>query len=248
MTEISSWESLSPELEGEGTLGGPSRPSSRGVVARGIVARVADAPIAYRLPALCQLVGVPLREPAEMSERFVAWLVPHHVAVKRAESAEPIAVGLEIRYEHNDATCSVSALLPTHQFIERGRFEIALEADGSWSVPVGKAESERSIAGLNIARTQGRVGASVSFSSSVCTPLISALGIGSSRCEWVFHRAEEPLFGRDLMTWSFLVLPKFATVLRYRARVSLVAREWFWPTKARSRWIDVECQLASQAD
>jgi hypothetical protein len=48
------------------------------------------------------------------------------------------------------------------------------------------------------------MGASVGvrLESTVSTPSISAIGIGSSRCEWRLDKQKEPLFGRDIETWS----------------------------------------------
>ena len=53
--------------------------------------------------------------------------------------------------------------------------------------------------------------ARLQLGAAVATPNVSAVGIGSSRCEWRFDRHNEPLFGRDLVTWAVVMLPREQT-------------------------------------
>jgi hypothetical protein len=84
---------------------------------------------------------------------------------------------------------------------------------------------------------------SLRLEATIATPIISAVGLGSSRCEWRFDRDREPLFGRDIETWSVVVLPKRQTSLRLRARFYLISRMLFVPTRRQSDWLELTCPL-----
>jgi hypothetical protein len=96
------------------------------------------------------------------------------------------------------------------------------------------------VSGLGLS-AKGSGGVSLSFSASVVTPFVSAVGLGSTRAEWRFDRYEDALFGRDIETWSILALPKRRRQLRYRIQYNMTTRTFFFPTRTESEWSEVLC-------
>lgn len=223
--------------------------------ARGIYARPADRPIGVRLRTLQDRLGatVPQQLASWLDDNFEVWLVPHRVSViRRTGSAEPVSIGIEVEYLNGERTCSVLSLLPSFDFVVHGGVNIGLTAAGRLSPegefipgdPQLKPDTPRLRMGqleLGLS-TDLRVG--FRYRATVSTPLVSATGIGSARCEWRFDKDREPLFGRDIETWAVLALPWGQRQLEYRMRFYLVTRMFFFPTRLQSAWTNpITCQL-----
>jgi hypothetical protein len=88
-----------------------------------------------------------------------------------------------------------------------------------------------------------RGGAELSFSFTVATPYVHAVGTGSNRAQWRFDQHRDPLFGRDMQMWTLLALPKDQRELSYRARMFITVRTAFFPTRRESDWQVIQCVL-----
>lgn len=222
----------------------------------GFYARSADSPIAYSVRALFKKLGKEVPDGVALYNRFELWLVPHRVSIiRRSGLAEPTAVGIEVSYENDGRTCSIVSLFPSFQFIEHGRVSVHFKADMSATgeITPGAAASPDLSDNSDNAGFVAKCGASLNAStgaglslrlaSSVVTPTVSSVGVGSSQCEWRLDKQGEPLFGKDIETWAVVALPKRQDKLSYRLRFYFIARTAFFPTRRQSEWVEIECAL-----
>jgi len=233
-------------LEGDVTLG------SENIFSDKFFARPGNQPIALRLREIFNELGQPMPKELGLYEMFEVWLVPHRVSITRQPGsiAEVTSVGLQIEYDHGDSTCSILSLIPAPQFIHHGRIAFGgiLQGNVNANGDISPApedfqfKKKQNLGILNIGLlASGEVG--FSFNASVVTPLISAVGIGASCCEWNFGKHNEPIFGKDIETWTVLALPKKQSTLTYRLRYYICWRTCFVTTRRQTKWIDITCIL-----
>src|SRR5262249_40175278 len=139
-------------------------------------------------------------------------------------------------------------------FVSHGGGSIATNVTGRFSpsgeaipsVPSTEASHDKlRVGGLEFGLTSD-MELSFRYAASVCTPRISATGIGSARCEWRFDKDKEPLFGRDLETWAGVVLPSGQSEIGYRLKYYVITRTFFFPTRRQSQWSDpISCRLVA---
>jgi hypothetical protein len=141
------------------------------------------------------------------------------------------------------------SLLPAPQFIVWGEVDGGFRCQGDLSfagetLPIaGELGAARiTEAGIGFG-TSASTKLTASFSLTVITPSIAAVGIGSARAEWRFDKHKKALFGQDLETWATVVLPKRQKELDMRMRVYLTHRTLFFPTRHESPWQTVKCTL-----
>lgn len=250
MHEIPIRKPVSAELEQLRDLGSPDEvQATQELDLGGFYARLGDQPIAHNLRSISQRAGVQVD--STIYQRFEVWLVPHRVSViRRSGAAEPVTLGIEIEYETKNATCAVASLLPAPEYVVRGEIGTRIRCTGRFSAS-GEAmnNADSAISGPKLEYGSLSVGISAGgvlgfdWGSTVATARIQAVGVGSSKCEWQFNRDKEPLHGRDIETWSTLVLPRGRRTLRYRARFYFVARTLFIPTRRESEWQTLDCTL-----
>jgi len=201
--------------------------------------------------------GVPKNVSDWMRGNFDIWLIPHRVSIiRRAGLAETISIGLEVEYLNEDCTCSIVSLLPSFQFVVYGGGSVGAVFTGKFS-PTGESipgdpKTDQNKGKLRFGMLEfgltGSMDLSFQYCSTVCTPKISATGIGSSRCEWRFDKDKEPLFGRDIETWAAVVLPAGQTSLNYRLRFYMITRTFIFPTRRQSEWSEIiTCPLTANA-
>src|SRR5262249_54819345 len=82
----------------------------------------------------------------------------------------------------------------------------------------------------------------VSF--SLLSPVIQAVGLRSSRCEWVFEVEQKPLLGDQVMLQTVLVPPGTPS-LRLKARgYALLKTSWIsFPAPVYTDWLNLKCVL-----
>ena len=212
---------------------------------------IADRPIAVTLPALAFKLGKPIPADLELYRQFSTWVVPNRVGViRRSGMAEAMSVGIECEYMNGERTCTIVSLLPSPQFVLHGTASGTLKCEGNLAFSGETLPLDGDAGPVRITEAGIAFGASpsaqlsASFMLNVITPYISAVGIGSSRAEWRFERHDRPLFGRDIETWSVVVVPKRQRELAMRMRAHITLRTAFFPTRHQSAWQDVTCRLA----
>jgi hypothetical protein len=121
---------------------------------------------------------------------------------------------------------TVLNVLPQTRFVQRAggllKANVGLALNGSAHMPeaVTQALAQTDLlsadASINLSTEANLVG---TLSFSVLTPVISAIGIGSRRAEWVFEKAEQPLVGDQQMIVTLLT-PKNLDEIDVTARLS----------------------------
>jgi hypothetical protein len=232
------------------------------VEAKGLVGRIADRPVAFRLRDVLTATGVEIPKQVDLYKQFELWMVPGQVSVFRERGmAEVVSLGLECEFDSGGSTLCVVELLPGPAFIRHGSIEGQFACRGTVSVSgdlsplLGQdfdpAGSQSRIPprgwekqGLRF-ETRADTGVQLSFSFVVATPYVHAVGAGSARSQWRFDRHLEPLFGRDMQMWSIVALPRQVRELSYRARMFINVRTAFFPTRRESDWQEIRCTVES---
>lgn len=216
---------------------------------KGFSAQIADKPVGH---SLLSLAGKDKDEPVPpFYKRFSIWAVPHRLSIIRRKGlSEPISVGVEVEYQTGGKTCSIVGLFPSFEFCAvgtiGGTFSANADLGGNLTVSESLPEEtgQKKLGQLTVGlQTKGNVG--LTLQCQIITPKIMAAGIGSSHCEWRFDANGQPLYGRDLETWSLVALGKSQKELAYKMRFYVITRLAFVPQRFQSRWEDVVCQLSS---
>jgi hypothetical protein len=215
----------------------------------GFAARIGDRPIAE---SLAKLISGDDGPSLNFYKRFSIWIIPHRLSIIRRKGlSEPISVGIEIEYLNGQKTCSVLGLFPSFEFQTVGKIGATFTANADLGGNLTAAQaadesiiSEKHLGQLSVGlRASGDLG--LKLSCNVFTPKVMAVGVGSSRCEWRFDVGESPLYGKDLETWSLLVLPRSQRMVNYKMRFYVVTRLAFVPQRFESSWESMECQLTA---
>jgi hypothetical protein len=241
--EIPLSRSVSEELETDVDLGTEGEDVE-------FCASVGDQPLGLKLRDVFTNLNKDIPVECALYKRFDIWLIPHRFSLVRKRGlAEPVAVGLEIQYEAKDQTCSVISLIPGPRFQHHGQISLetlysgAVDASGDFSGCLENlTEPAFNLGALSFGiTTKGKV--AFCFHASVATPIISACGEGSSRCEWRFDRYDQPLFGKTIETWAALVLPKRKKEIAYTLKFYYLKRTLFFPTRREGEPVRIVCQL-----
>jgi hypothetical protein len=227
--------------------------------AKGLVGRIADRPVAFRLRDVLTTTGIEIPKEIDLYRQFELWLIPERISVFRERGlAEVVSLGMECEFESDGSTLCVVEVLPTPAFVKHGAVEGdftcrgGISASGNLS-PIPDLDSGRAgktegpgksweKAGLRF-ETHARGGVQLSFSFAVATPYVHAVGVGSTRAQWRFDQHRDPLFGRDMQMWTLMALPKQQRELNYRARLFITVRTAFFPTRRESDWQVIKCVL-----
>lgn len=259
MLETSFDLALSPELEiplRQQNLGSPDWSVKNPVAS--LRAYIADEPIAYSLKEMHKVLDQPIPRSLDFYRGYDVWLIPTRFSVKKDGGiSEPASLGVEIEFRNDNRdvnlnpgmTRSVVALLPEAKFLRRGFLTGAL--NGVFS-PTGEVslntksfaptESLPLSADLTVGlSTDVKVG--LNFSYQVHTPVISAMGAGSSRAEWEFSEESGPLYGMDIETWTVLAIPKGLSELEYRVKLYVNLRTAYIPTRHETPWKTLKTSL-----
>jgi hypothetical protein len=232
-----------PELEAETIAFGPEKtgPNDKFEV------EVGEQPIGLSLRGLGPDSGLPIEaDLAPLFKRFDLWLIPHRIHIRRVHGIhELVSVTINVRYDAEGGTCSVVSLFPEAQFVVLGTLEAhaSVDAAGSMSPLPGSLADTKNVGGSLDIGTAGGIKASMAFRTSISSPLISTGGKGSSRCSWTFEQHETPLFGRDIETWSVLVLPRRRKSVRYSMSVGYTQRLFVVPAQRTTNEVEISCPL-----
>jgi hypothetical protein len=179
------------------------------------------------------------------------WLITHTVsAIKRRGTGKILSLGYEIEFKDPEEAYTID-LFPRTKFISsldssmENQVDVGIEGNVSLSnqaVDIGdKVESLGGSAKLKISSTLKMVGR-VSF--SVMSPVVTAIGIGSSRGEWLFEEHDKPLLGEQTMLQTVLVPRGTKSIpVRIRAYAHLKANWIAFPATAYTKWLDTDCKV-----
>jgi hypothetical protein len=254
LTEISFSRVLSPELESFQHLAENAEDLTKG---HGFLLRVGNRPIAVPLHDVYQRLKLTLNPIQERTSRgFSLWLVPHRIAIHRDSGfAEAVAVGLEVEYLLGDRTCSVIGVIPGFAQKKHGNASLGIRTNGragfSGVQPTdGNDVADDLLSGVDLGgglRLGAHVDGDLSFqwSADVSTPIISASGEGSDRCQWRIEKDRTALFGRSITFWSLVCVSKRQRELPHRVRSYAVLRSLLIPFRIETPWVQLDCSLTS---
>ena len=172
---------LAPELESITDLGTETNST-------GFAVTVGTSPVCHQVSKIFATLGVELPPQYKLFDRFRLWLVPQNISLlRRSGLSEPVTVGIEVDYIADGATCSIVSLLPSPEFIKHGELSLGASVQGSMKVsgafdpmatPPNLSGSKAPIAMNGLTFASGANGAAeLSFSATVVTPFISAVGL-----------------------------------------------------------------------
>jgi hypothetical protein len=213
--------------------------------------RLGDRPFAKNLRRLYELGHKELPPDLAVFDVYDIWIITHVIgAVRQKGRASIQTLGYEADFEDEDQVYTVD-ILPRPKFntMMGVSFEnqVDLGIEGHGQLPeearafLDAVEFLGGDAKLTLSSDVKVVGR-VSF--SLMSPIIQAVGIGASRCEWCFEVDRAPLLGDQIMLQTILV-PKRTKIVKLKVRgYALIKTGWIsFPAMFRTSWLEVECQL-----
>jgi hypothetical protein len=196
---------------------------------------------------------------SKLYERYNLWLIPNRVSIiKHGKITDPVSVGIIAEYRNDNPevnlnpgmTCSIISLLPNPQYTSLGGISGELggviEGFGNLNINSDKIDPLQLLVndgGLKIG-INNKLETHLRFTFDVTVPIISTIGVGSSRAEWLLGETSQPLYGQDIETWTFLALPKRKKQLTYRIKLYLTLRAAYISTRRESSWSTLTCNLS----
>lgn len=229
---------------------GPEETENESISVEGLQVRLGDRPIAKNLRRLYELGHKGLPPDLAVFDAYDIWVITHTIgAIRRTGRATILALGYEVRFEE-DQVFTID-LLPQSKFntIIDGTFgtNVELGAEGHAGLP-GVAgillESFEYLGGDATVKLSSELKVIGHVSFSMISPIVSTVGIGSSRCEWCFHVDRNPLLGEQIMLQTILV-PRYTEVVKFKIRgYALIRPKWVsFSARFGTAWLPVECQL-----
>ncbi|MCK6562915.1 hypothetical protein HUU39_11625 [candidate division KSB1 bacterium] len=221
---------------------------------KGLQIRLGDRPVARDLRRLYELGHKQLPHTLAIFDAYDILLITHSIAAIRQERRTPIhALGYEADFLEEDQVYTIE-LLPQSKFSTSlsGKLEsnVDLGVEGHAELPeMTKAvmDSIHFLGGDARLKLSSAIELIGRISFSVMSPLIQAIGIGSSRCNWRFEVEQKPLLGDQIMLQTVLV-PRYTEKLAFKIRgYAQIRPKW---TKAlamfTTKWLTVECLLSGK--
>jgi hypothetical protein len=228
-----------------------------------------DAPIAIAADQTAAQLGLTAAKWSDLVRtKKRNWFLRNSLSIKMSGGLlEPDAVGIELVFRDDNADLNrgekihVHALLPGPQYCKFATIggTAALNAGGSMMcagvlVPPGTLSAipgaagvpgsgDSSLLGGNL-RAQANTDASISFSMTICTTRIAAIGTGGTRAQWEFSKESEPLVDRDIETWTGLLLSSDSRSISYKARVQVVFGASVFRYARTTDWTMLTCDLS----
>lgn len=217
--------SLAPYAEGRDF-------GSEGIISvKDLEISVGDRPVCRNLRRMYELGGRKVPSEIEVFDLYDIWLITHAVGIIKREgsTAKVKSIGYQADFADADNVFTID-LLPRTKFVSKlslsSQTEVALGLEGHAQVPeavtmlLEQVEYLGGDASIRLS-SDNRIVGRLSF--SVMSPTIQAVGMGSSRCEWIFEEDETPLLGDQLMIQTILV-PAGTPAIKFAARGSAFVR------------------------
>jgi hypothetical protein len=219
--------------------------------------RIGRRPIARDIGAMYQELGGAAKFDLHMSYRV--WLIVQSVGIIRYEGFEDVRfLGCEVRFPEKPRV-TIAGLAPQTHFVSRltGDVGVDLEAraevTATGDIAVPSELSDLVAPSVAFANIEGSAGAKFRASAhanvvgelsvSVMTPIVTTVGIGDHRAEWLFRKHKKPLNGDHFMVLT-VIAPKNVEELRFETRVSGVVSVFeLVSTSLTSGWIPLTCSL-----
>lgn len=188
--------------------------------------RMGERPIVRNLKQLYKKMNKTLPPDLEVFSAYNIWLIAFGLGIVReAGMREVDRFGFEVAFPETPRV-TVLDLLPQTSFVKRVggqlKAEAGLSLNGSARLPeavsqiLAQTEALSADAALSLS-TDANFVCVLSF--SVLTPVITAIGVGGRRAEWLFTKSEQPLVGDQHMVVTLLA-GKSVEQLEITARLS----------------------------
>jgi hypothetical protein len=227
------------------------RPEDTSISVNQLEVRIGTRILARDLRELYLKTHKEFPEDLEVFSQYDIWIIPHVISAIRRSGWESVrALGYQATFGDSHQGYTVD-LLPAPQFTTQAKVEVGVTADlgveGQFEIPDGvrkflpDVEPLSADAQCNLSAETKLIGR---LGFSLITAKIQAVGVGDSRCEWLFSVDDKPLLGDQRM---------FQTVLVHRGTESLMMRvrgyariRTGWsliPAMFWTKWADLEVHL-----
>ncbi len=227
-----------------------------GIAYKNIEIRLGDRPLCRNLRRLYEQEHKDLPADIAVFDAYDIWMLTHSINAidRKGDSAKITALGYEADFKESEYVYTIE-LLPQTKFVSplEGSFtnKADLLLEGNAKVPdaiktaTGAMNPLGGDARINLSSELKVIG-KVEF--AVKTSIIQAVGIGSSRCEWMFEKDKKPLLGDQIMLQTILV-PRFTTSAQCNIRgYAMLKPNWIsFPVKFYTDWIDIKLEFASSS-
>lgn len=225
----------------------------KAILVKDLHIRLGDRPVARNLRKLYEKGGKELPADLAVFDRYKVWLLTHSIGainIKGNSYPKILSLGYEADFEDAEQVYTVE-ILPRTKFLTsfsaQSQIEVALGLEGHAQVPEAVTQLLEQVeylgadANLKLAADNKLVGR---LSFSVMTPTVQAIGIGSSKCQWLFEVEDKPLLGDQIMVQTILV-PKKLKSLTYNIRGYALIKSSFvsFPAKFHTDWVKITCDL-----
>ncbi|MGA3372993.1 MAG: hypothetical protein ABSC48_14650 [Terracidiphilus sp.] len=223
--------------------GGPNEISQKR-----IRVRLGERPTARNLRLLLESAGQTLPPNLSVYKGYNIWIINLSVGIVKEGGWQDVTqLGLHAELP-TQPRFTVLSLLPETRLIQKlktgFKCQAHVEANGMAKIP-DLAESfvgaPVSASGKAVVEAAASIGWDLSF--SVLTPVVTAIGKGDRRAEWLLEAGDEPLIGdQDLM--FTLLAPLTADEVSLTARVQATISTFdFLPVVLRGREVELQVDL-----
>jgi hypothetical protein len=259
------WLAVDPEDPDDAHLG-PAMKIDK-FIAR-LTGFIGDSPIAIPARLAAEKMGINVAPWGELRrENLRSSFVGVGFGVRSFEGFDPTAVGLELVFRDDEIGLNtrkkihVHSLFPSAEYrvVASGEIEAGFEAGSKVEfraplIPPGLLGNGDSSAPDDQSRqlvfdgTAGLKAAisgkgSISLSTEVRTPVVSAMGVGDRRAYWCFFRQKASLANEDIMTWTGLLTSDQNQRLNFRARMFVIFDFRIWKFRRDSDWRDLTVEI-----
>ena len=211
-----------------------------------------DRPVCKNLRNLYELSNREVPPEIEVFDLYDIWLITHTIGIIKRENSTAKVKSIGYQADFTDARQVFTIdLLPRTKFVSTieigSKTEVALGLEGHAQIPeaikmlLEQVEYIGGDASIKLSSDNKIVG---NLSFSILTPVIQAVGMGASRCEWIFEEDKEPLLGDQMMIQTILV-PKGTPSITFKARgYAFVKAGWIsFPVPFYTDELELTCLL-----
>ena len=210
--------------------------------------RLGSRPILRSLAASYRAAG---KEPFDIHELYDTgdlWILTVSAGILSVSGWDEVQqLDVELQFDE-DPPVTILAVLPDSHFIHRAKvgfeFSTTLSAAGTIKPSIEiPAQLLPQLPAAAEAALQASIstGADIHISSSVISPIVQAIGVGSADARWVIRKDEKPLLGDQPLTVIFRT-PRNPWRVKFKVRLGCVITSFGWFPNAlqAAEWMPFE--------
>jgi len=214
--------------------------------------RLGDRPVCRNLQKLYELCHKEIPADVAVFDAYDIWLITHVIGALRrpGSSAKLKALGYEAVFEEPENIYTID-IAPRSKFVHslEGKaenvFDLGLEGHAHLPGAIKSLlETVDYIGGDAKIRLSSDLKVIGQVSFSLISPMIQAMGLGASRCEWLYELDQQDLLTDQVMLQTVLV-PKGVRSIKFKARgYAYIRPKWIsFSARFQTKWLDLECAL-----